>query len=53
VAANSEMSLGRLQDADFAAETLRMTTSRILEQASIAMMAQANAEKQNVLQLLG
>jgi flagellin-like hook-associated protein FlgL len=30
-----------------------MTTSRILEQASIAMMAQANAAKQNVLQLLG
>ncbi|MBT4953430.1 MAG: hypothetical protein HON24_05035, partial [Rhodobacteraceae bacterium] len=27
--------------------------SRILEQASIAMMAQANAAKQNVLQLLG
>ena len=53
VAANSEMSLGRLQDADFTAETSRMTTSRILEQASIAMMAQANAAKQNVLQLLG
>jgi flagellin len=53
VASNSEMSLGRLQDADFAAETSRMTTSRILEQASIAMMAQANAAKQNVLQLLG
>ena len=53
VAANSEMSLGRLQDADFAAEKSRMTTSRILEQASIAMMAQANAAKQNVLQLLG
>ena len=53
VAANSEMSLGRLQDADFAAETSRLTTSRILEQASIAMMAQANAAKQNVLQLLG
>ena len=53
VAANSEMSLGRLQDADFAAETSKMTTARILEQASIAMMAQANAAKQNVLQLLG
>ena len=53
VASNSEMSLGRLQDADFAAETSRLTTSRILEQASIAMMAQANAAKQNVLQLLG
>jgi flagellin len=53
VASNSEMSLGRLQDADFAAETSKMTTARILEQASIAMMAQANAAKQNVLQLLG
>jgi flagellin len=53
VAANSEMSLGRLQDADFASETSKMTTARILEQASIAMMAQANAAKQNVLQLLG
>jgi len=53
VAANAEMSLGRLQDADFAAETSKLTTGRILEQASIAMMAQANAAKQNVLQLLG
>ena len=53
VAASSEMSLGRMQDADFAAETSRMTTSRILEQASIAMMVQANAAKQNVLKLLG
>ena len=53
VRSNTEISLGRLQDADFAEETSKLTTTQILEQASIAMMAQANAAKQNVLQLLG
>jgi flagellin len=43
---------GRIQDADFAAETTALAKSQILQQASTAMLAQANASKQNVLSLL-
>ena len=43
---------GRIEDADFAAETTTLAKSQILQQASTAMLAQANASKQNVLSLL-
>lgn len=43
---------GRIQDADFAAETTALAKTQILQQASTAMLAQANASKQNVLSLL-
>ena len=43
---------GRIEDADFAAETTNLAKSQILQQASTAMLAQANASKQNVLSLL-
>jgi flagellin len=39
-------------DADFAAETTALSKAQILQQASTAMLAQANASKQNVLSLL-
>ncbi len=42
----------RIQDADFAAETAAMTKAQILQQAGIAMVAQANSLPQNVLTLL-
>lgn len=42
----------RIQDADFAAETASLTKSQILQQAGIAMVAQANSLPQNVLTLL-
>jgi flagellin len=42
----------RIMDADFAAETANLTKSQILQQAGIAMLAQANARPQDVLQLL-
>ena len=42
----------RIQDADFAAETAELTRAQILQQAGIAMLAQANALPQNVLTLL-
>lgn len=45
-------SRGRLQDADFAAETASLTRAQILQQAGVAMIAQANAAPQNVLSLL-
>ncbi|MDA0317855.1 MAG: flagellin [Proteobacteria bacterium] len=43
---------GRIEDADFAAETTNLAKTQILQQASTAMLAQANASKQNVLSLL-
>ena len=44
---------GRIQDADFAEETARLTKSQILQQAGTAMVAQANQAPQGVLALLG
>jgi len=43
---------GRIEDADFAMESTNLAKSQILQQASTAMLAQANASKQNVLTLL-
>jgi flagellin len=52
VSANLQAGRGRIEDADFAAETTSLAKSQILQQASTAMLAQANASKQNVLSLL-
>ena len=43
---------GRIMDADFAAETANLARFQILQQAGMAMVAQANAIPQNVLTLL-
>jgi flagellin len=52
ISSNLEAGRGRIEDADFAAETTALAKSQILQQASTAMLAQANASKQNVLSLL-
>ena len=52
IVVNIEASKGRIEDADFAAETTALARAQILQQASTAMLAQANASKQNVLSLL-
>jgi flagellin len=52
VAIQLEGGKGRIEDADFAAESTSLAKSQILQQASTAMLAQANASKQNVLSLL-
>ena len=52
IAINLEAGRSRIQDADFAAESTNLAKSQILQQASTAMLAQANASKQGVLQLL-
>ncbi|MDA9967269.1 flagellin [bacterium] len=49
---NLSSAQGRIQDADFALETTELAKNQILQQASTAMLAQANASKQNVLGLL-
>jgi flagellin len=52
VSENLSGARGRIQDADFAAETASLTRSQILQQAGIAMLAQANQSQQTVLSLL-
>lgn len=42
----------RVQDADFAAETANLTRAQILQQAGVAMLAQANTQPQTALALL-
>ena len=49
---NLTASRSRIQDTDFAAETAALTRAQILQQAGVAMLAQANALPQNVLALL-
>ena len=49
---NTDAARSRIADADFAAETTKMTKSQILSQAATSMLAQANASKQNLLALL-
>ena len=51
VATNLATAKGRIEDADFAAETANLARSHVLQQASTAMLAQANASKQNILSL--
>jgi flagellin len=50
--ANISVARGRIEDADFAIETTNLAKEQLLQQAAIAMLAQANASKQNVLTLL-
>ena len=52
ISVNLDASRGRIQDADFAAETSNLAKSQILQQAATAMLAQANASKQTVLALV-
>jgi flagellin len=52
ITTNLQSAVGRIEDADFAAETTNLAKTQILQQASTAMLAQANASKQNVLSLL-
>jgi flagellin len=49
---NIQAAKGRIEDADFATESTVLARQMILQQASTAMLAQANASKQNVLSLL-
>ena len=49
---NISAARSRIQDADFAAETAQLTRSQILQQAGLAMLAQANSLPQGVLSLL-
>ena len=49
---NLSAARSRIQDADFAQETASLTRAQVLQQAGMAMMAQANALPNQVLTLL-
>ena len=49
---NLSASRSRIMDTDFAAETANLARAQIMQQAGVAMVAQANAVPQNVLSLL-
>jgi flagellin len=51
-AENLTAAKSRIEDADFAKETAELTRSQVLQQAGIAMLAQANALPNSVLSLL-
>ena len=48
----TEQAIGRVMDADFAAETTNLSKQQILNQAATSMLAQANQAKQSILALL-
>ena len=52
VAENTSAAVGRIMDTDYAAETANLTKAQILQQAATSILAQANAQPQNVLALL-
>ena len=52
VSEKTSASRSRIVDADFAAETAALSRAQVLQQASQAMLAQANARPEQVLQLL-
>ena len=51
MATNLSLAKGRVEDADFAAESANLARTQVLQQASMAMLSQANASKQNILAL--
>ncbi|MEE2774074.1 MAG: flagellin [Pseudomonadota bacterium] len=52
VVANTESAKSRVEDADFAVETTRLTRNQILQQAATSMLTQANAQKNTILALI-
>ena len=52
ISSNLSAAKGGIEDADFALETTNLAKNQILQQASTAMLAQANASQGNVLALL-
>ena len=51
IVTNLSTAKGRIEDADFAAESANLARTQVLQQASMAMLSQANASKQNILAL--
>lgn len=50
---NTELALGNIQDADYAAEASSMSRSQLLSQTSMSMLKQSNSMQGMVMSLLG
>ena len=50
---NLSSARSRIQDADFATETAKLTKAQILQQAGASILSQANQRPQAALSLLG
>ncbi len=50
---NLNQANSRIEDADMAKEMTNLTAANVINQAAVAMLAQANQAPQNILQLLG
>ncbi|MEC8925554.1 MAG: flagellin, partial [Pseudomonadota bacterium] len=53
ISENVSAARSRVRDADFAAETAKLTQAQITQQASTTILAQANQRPQAALSLLG
>ena len=51
IVTNLSAAKGRIMDADYAGESANLARTQVLQQASMAMLSQANASKQNILRL--
>ena len=51
IVTNLSAAKGRIADADYASESANLARTQVLQQASMAMLSQANASKQNILSL--
>ena len=52
IVANTEAAKSRIEDADFAVETTKLTRNTVLQQAATSMITQANAQKNAILALI-
>jgi flagellin len=52
VSMNTEASRSQIEDADYAAASTELARTQIMQQAATSVLAQANADQQNVLKLL-
>jgi flagellin len=52
ISSNLSAAKGGIEDADFALETTNLAKTQILQQASTAMLAQANASKQSAINIM-
>ena len=52
MSSNAAATRGRIQDADYAKESTELARTQIVQQASTAMLTQANASAKTVLELL-
>ncbi len=53
ISENATQAKSRIQDADFAKESAELARGQVLQQAGVAILAQANQSPQLAMQLLG